>query len=868
MQDLIGRTLGHYRVVEQIGAGGMGVVYRAHDGRLDRDVAIKVLPEDVAGDAERLARFDHEAKLLASLSHQNIATLHGLDEHDGRRFLVMELLEGESLRSRVAAGSLPVKEAVALAIQVARGLAAAHARGVVHRDLKPENLFVTRDGVVKILDFGLASLQASGPTDGPLSQERTATRLTRAGTVLGTAGYMAPEQVRGLQVDQRADIFAFGCVLYEMLAGRRAFAGDTAADTLGAILKDEPVAIEVAVPGITPALGQIVRRCLEKGPEDRFSSAHDLALALEAAVSDVDRALASAVVAAQPRRRRLLLLGAVGAAIVVLAATGFWLRGRDHAAMPDPMLDPARVMVAPFENRTGDLALDVIATLTADAITHGLSELGEVTVLQAPASAAGDREVLLEAARAVDAGVLVSGTYYLTGDTLELRGRLTNTATEAPIYILEPEPGSRDQAETTVDRVRQRAMTAMLMHLGKAIGVGAVTRPPLFTAYREFFAGARAMSIDWPMCQMHFEQSAELDPGFWQPQIILQYIYRWMADEPEKLDAVRRRLWANQELMCPATRLLNEEYEALTDVQTLVALRKAQALVAMAPDDLMYVSSAAWIANDLQRPTDTLRVIGDIERFDWERARAWIQGARLLSVACNSHHQLGEHDAELEVIRFGRGLYPDALELLRDEASALAALGRSSEVGRVVDDALRVGSGEGSATVGDVIHLAAWELRAHGHPEAAQRIANRGADWYAEHSGSESDSFEHISCLVVAGRQDEARTMAERVREEMSEDDPWFVVAVGMCGITAAHLGDRPAAEAVDQELTGAGPAPLSRRFLRACIAAQLGEQQRAVKLLRESNAGNRGLFGLHANPFLEPLNAYPPFEELRQPKG
>ncbi|MGA9752525.1 MAG: serine/threonine-protein kinase [Acidobacteriota bacterium] len=236
-----GARLGPYEMLAPLGAGGMGEVYKARDTRLGREVAVRVLPARFAQDWERLRRFEQEARAAAALNHPNILVLHDLGTHDGTPYIVTELLEGESLRQRLNGGPIPPAKAVELGIQIAQGLAAAHEKGIIHRDLKPENLFITKDGRVKILDFGLARL-ASPAGEGvvPDSQAPTAEAPTREGTVLGTPGYMAPEQVRGLAVDHRADIFALGCALYEMLAGRRAFTGETYTDVVASILRDDP----------------------------------------------------------------------------------------------------------------------------------------------------------------------------------------------------------------------------------------------------------------------------------------------------------------------------------------------------------------------------------------------------------------------------------------------------------------------------------------------------------------------------------------------------------------------------------------------------------------------------------------------------
>jgi serine/threonine protein kinase len=282
MSFVPGVRLGPYEVVSLIGEGGMGEVYRARDVRLGRDVAIKVLPPEFAADPDRLRRFEQEARAASALNHPNILVVHDTGSHDGAPYLVEELLEGESLRDRLRAGALPVRTAVDFAVQMAYGLAAAHEKGIVHRDLKPENLFVTRDGHVKILDFGLAKLVERPLGPGGAAEASTFADGTRAGMVLGTVGYMAPEQARGQAVDHRADIFALGCVLYEMLSGKRAFAGATAADALTAILSRDPAPLSGVGISLPPGLQGIVRRSLEKRPADRFSSAHDLALALTA----------------------------------------------------------------------------------------------------------------------------------------------------------------------------------------------------------------------------------------------------------------------------------------------------------------------------------------------------------------------------------------------------------------------------------------------------------------------------------------------------------------------------------------------------------------------------------------------------------
>jgi len=274
-----GTKLGPYEIVSPLGAGGMGEVYRSRDPRLKREVAIKVLPQAFSLDADRLRRFEQEALATAALNHPNILAVFDIGTIEGSPYVVSELLEGETLRERLRSGSIAVRKTLDYALQIAQGLAAAHEKGIVHRDLKPENIFVTKDGRVKILDFGLAKLtQAEPSTDTSLP---TATHGTEAGVVMGTAGYMSPEQVRGIALDPRSDIFSFGAILYEMLSGKRAFHGDTAADTMSAILKEDPPDLNETNRNVSPALERVVQHCLEKNPEQRFHSARDVAFDLE-----------------------------------------------------------------------------------------------------------------------------------------------------------------------------------------------------------------------------------------------------------------------------------------------------------------------------------------------------------------------------------------------------------------------------------------------------------------------------------------------------------------------------------------------------------------------------------------------------------
>ncbi len=332
-------TLGHYTIISKIGAGGMGEVYRARDTRLARDVAIKLLPPDVANDSDRLQRFEQEARATSALNHPNILTVYDIGTHDGSPYIVAELLEGEELRDRLDQGAIPLRKAIDYAQQIVSGLSAAHEKGIVHRDLKPENLFITKDDRVKILDFGLAKLKArtgewgtgGGGEEDPTIAQSPRRPVTSPGTVMGTVGYMSPEQVRGLPTDHRSDIFSFGAVLFEMLTGKRAFRRESVVEVMHAILKDDVPDLDGDASRVPPAVEKLMRRCLEKKPEHRFHSAHDLGFALEALSSPTSSSgsgltAASAVVAEPPTATwtsRLPWIAAGAFALVAVAALLF-----------------------------------------------------------------------------------------------------------------------------------------------------------------------------------------------------------------------------------------------------------------------------------------------------------------------------------------------------------------------------------------------------------------------------------------------------------------------------------------------------------------------------------------------------------------
>src|SRR5512135_2253233 len=317
---MIGKTISHYRITEKLGEGGMGVVYKARDTHLDRFVAIKVLPPENVAEPERKRRFVQEAKAASALNHPNIVTIHDITEEGGTDFIVMEYVAGKTLDDSIPHKGMRLSLALKYAVQIADALARAHGAGIIHRDLKPSNVMVDEHGLVKVLDFGLAKLtETSGP------EAETAATRTGAGTVLGTAAYMSPEQAEGRHIDTRSDVFSFGSMLYEMLTGQRAFRGDTRASTIASILREEPKPISQVSEGLPRDAEKIVRRCLRKDPEHRFQTMADLRVALEELKEESDSGALEPAAPAKPKLRRRFLWAIGLVAALVIAAVGVWL---------------------------------------------------------------------------------------------------------------------------------------------------------------------------------------------------------------------------------------------------------------------------------------------------------------------------------------------------------------------------------------------------------------------------------------------------------------------------------------------------------------------------------------------------------------
>jgi TolB-like protein len=570
-----GTRVGSYEVLGLLGAGGMGEVWKARDRRLGRDVAIKILPADFLEDEERRARFEREARTLASLNHPGIAAIYAFEElpgspgSPGRNLIVMELVGGESLAAKTARGPLPLAETLSIAGQIAEALAAAHERGVVHRDLKPANVMVTDEGRVKVLDFGLAKVHASSSV--PVEAEAATEALTQAGQVFGTVPYMAPEQLRGERVDARADIFSFGAILYEMASGRRPFAGASAADVVSAILKESPPPLEGLRPDLPAALNRMVRRCLDKEPRQRVQSATDLCHELKDLDDDLRTgsgrvaggtatATGAAAAAPSPAARRGPRLGLAAGSVLLVAAAAFLLiphLRRSGPAAPGSTALKA-LAVLPFENLMHDASQDYFVDGMHDALITEIAKLGvlRVTSRTSVMQYRGEKKPLKDIAKELSVDALIEGSVLREGNRVRITAQLIRGATDEHIWAESYDRDLHDVLGLLGDVSRNIAAE---VRLKVAEGRGptpppettpaARIRPEAWDAYlrgRQLILGLTLVSADeLKRARAEFQSAVDLDPGFamsWSGVATAEFILAFFRQAPaaEAIPAARK----------------------------------------------------------------------------------------------------------------------------------------------------------------------------------------------------------------------------------------------------------------------------------------------------------------------------------------
>jgi serine/threonine protein kinase/tetratricopeptide (TPR) repeat protein len=856
----------------------MGEVYRARDRKLDRDVAVKVLPLTVANDPDALARFEREAKSVAALSHPNILAIHDFGTQDGTAYAVTELLEGETLRGKLDGGPVSQRQAVDWALQIAKGLSAAHGKGVVHRDLKPENVFVTNDGHVKILDFGLAKKVDETAADEQTSAP-TGTGHTAAGTVMGTMGYMSPEQLRGLPVDHRSDVFSFGTILYELLSGRKAFKRDTASDTIAAVLKEDPPELTQSGRNISPALDHIVRHCLEKDRENRFGTAKDIAFALSEA-SGATTTVTSDAQAITPAPRGKSRVWIVASAVVVLAVVGllFWKRPRTSAPSVSGV---KRVAVLPFEN-LGAPEDDYFADGIADEVRAKLTSVPGLQVIARGSSTPYKKTTKApkQIAQELDA------TYLLTATVRWEKGGGASRVHVTPELVEvsgSGAPASKwqqpfDASLTDVFQVQADIATKVAQALGAALGATEEKRlsekpTQNLAAYDAFLKGEEIRNSGaGDPASLHkeigfYEQAVALDPGFAQAWagVSVANSTLYFNGTPTPALAGRARQAAQKAVALapnsPEGYLALGLYERLVSSDYTRALEQYEKALRLAPGDPTALRATAPAEEGLGR---------------WDAAVEHLrQAVRLDPRSANGLDQLGyallwlrRYPEAREALDRGLALAPANLSLIEDKA--MTYLGEGDLAGaRAV---LKAAPKEVEPTA-LVAYLANYNDLVWVLDEEQRELLLRLTP-----SAFDDDRGTWGLCLVQAyalkGDAENVRTYAEEIRkvyEEQLRAAPNDAQRHVELGLALAYLGRK--GEAIREGERGVALDPVSRdtrqgpyiQHQRVRIYMLVGEPEKALDslepLLKIPYFLSPGW--LKIDPNFDPLRSNPRFQRL-----
>jgi TolB-like protein/cytochrome c-type biogenesis protein CcmH/NrfG len=869
-----GTRLGPYEVLAPLGVGGMGEVYRARDRKLDRDVAIKVLPDLVAKDPDALARFEREAKAVAALSHPNILAIHDFGTQDGTAYAVTELLEGETLRGKLD-GSVSQRQAVDWALQITKGLSAAHGKGVVHRDLKPENVFVTKDGHVKILDFGLAKRaeQATEQTSAP-----TGTGGTAPGTVMGTVGYMSPEQVRGLPVDHRSDIFSFGAILYELLSGRKAFKRDTASDTMAAIMRDEPAELSQSGRSIPIALDHIVRHCLEKDRESRFQSARDIAFALSEASSPATTVTGGMqAVAPSAGKSRVLIAVVVVAALAVVAF--FLLRRTPGGGEAGGV---KRVAVLPFEN-LGAAEDDYFADGMSDEVRAKLTSVPGLQVIARGSSTPYKKTTKTpkQIAQELDAAYLLTATVRWEKSGGTSRVHVTPELVEISGSGAPASKWQRrfDASLTNVFQVQSDIASKVAQALGVALRAGEEKRlsekpTDNLAAYDAFLKGDEASkgmaASDSPSLREalgFYEQAVALDPNFAQAwaRISMASSNLYFNSTPTPQLAERAKLAAEKALALAPDR--PEVYAALANYEVYVTLDFRRALEQyakgqrLAPSDAEILSGIALAEESLGRWDAAVEHFSQAERLD---PRSVVTLRRLGQALL----WLRRYQEARETFDRGLALAPANLDLIESKAMTFLAAGDLAGARGV----LKAGSKDVEPTALVAYTATTWDLAwvlDEGPRELLLRLTPSAFD---------DDKGNWGLCLAQAyalgDDSPNIRTHAEEARkafEEQLRATPEDAQRHVLLGVALAFLGRKE--EAIREGKRGVALLPAAKdayfsTYLQhqlARIYMLVGEPEKALDqlepLLRIPYYLSPGW--LRIDPNFDPLRGNPRFQKL-----
>jgi len=857
---------GRYQVIEELGKGGMGSIYKVLDKKINEKIALKLINMETPSDEKSIERFSNELKLARKVSHRNICRMYDLGEEQGTHYITMEFVPGEDLKNSITRmGPLNPGRAVSIAKQLCKGLAEAHKTGVIHRDLKPQNVMIDSQGNARIMDFGIArTMKGEG--------------LTADGMIIGTPEYMAPEQVEGKEVDQRTDIYSLGAILYEMLTGRVPFKGKSPISVAFMHKTEKPKDPRVYNDQIPEDLSRLVLKCMEKDKAKRYQNVGELSAALESIEGELPT---SELIL--PKKKptttkqitltftwwRFLIPVLLLLVVLVILFVPLGKKGLD--------VDSDRFIVAIFENQTGDGSFDSYGRVAADWITQSLSQIDEgeaVPVSEAleflrlmGVETGGIQKMaqLRDLAKHTEAGTVISGSYTLAEGILQFEAHIIDANKGKSIHTLEPVSGPGESPMEVIETLRQRIMGTLAIYFSQ---IPSRTRrflePPLFEAYQEYLSGMDAFDHDYSQALAHFEQAVKLDPEFPAPCICMSIIYSHQQ-EFAKAESIVNLANERRDRLNPLERSLLDAFIAGLQGNYEEGLKFFRQAETLAPEDYILNYLLGFEALRLNRPQETVDTFTKIEIPEFVNSTE--VGAWRFRALAEAHHMLGEYLKELEEVSKGQDNFPDNINLRVGKVRALAALGRIQEVLEMIDESLA--RTQQPEAPGIIMLEAAQELFAHGYLNESKEIANRAVSWYQSQIPEKASGEKHRSSLAYAHYVAEQWENAQNLFKELSEEYPDHVEYKGFLGRLAARMGNKKEALKLSEELTGIDLPYLFgvHTYSRACIASLLGEQEQAVDLLREAFTQGRP-FGayLHRDMDLEPLRDYPPFQELLWP--
>ena len=903
---MIGKTISRYNILEKLGEGGMGVVYKAHDTKLERTVALKFLPQHLTKSEEDKQRFIREAKAAAALNHPHICMIHSVDEYDGNQFIVMEYVDGMTLRGFTEKGTLAssspgewelsqttvqgeinVEQVLNLALQIAEALAEAHEKGIVHRDIKPENIMVDSKNRIKVMDFGLAKLKGS-------------LNITKAGSTVGTIAYMSPEQIQGEDVDHRSDIFSFGVVLYEMLIGQTPFRGDHEAAMIYSIMNEDHIPPSKYIPDISPDLIHIVDRLLEKIPEDRYQSMNEVLTELRRWKKKSSRIMKSvssyrppekapaeegsqdrtADVSPKEQKEKSSTtisftiptsgrgaVGLIGIFLFILAiGVGGYLYIRGDKSIPDL---PDRVAVALFENRTGNPEFDYLSKTLTDFIIQGLVQIRMVDIVPtetvysladaSPASAFSIQRI----SDHTNATMVVSGSYSIRGDELSLTARIINVLNNELIYSIGPVTGSKDNMGEIMEKLQSRVLGAISVYYDELFfnAYHLLYRiPPLYESYlvmkkggEFFFRREYESAISNLLIAFQIDSTALVS-------IDLAAIAYLNTGNYTRAESLLTIIDQHDIYHTSLGRTHTRWIRAMLKGDHHSSYRGSRELAAQIP---FYNYNLGLHALMINRPDEAIEALLKVDPSN-PGIGEWFFYWDLLTEA---YHLTGDHHTELKAARRGLAERPEYLSLVFYEMRALAALGRIDEINTRTEEIFALPSLMGWSPAGVFVGTAN-ELRTHNHIEASRLLLDRAMHWYRTRPSEQAQELRagYAFALYSARQWKEAQT----IYEELLNESPDNITYHGYLGVLHAQQGNTQEAMRQSDWLSRVDDKYRYgvHTLWRARIAAVLGEYENGISLLRDAFA--QGLsYGLwiHTDPAFEGIRDIGPFQQLLKPR-